>query len=236
MSKIEIPQDSRRQLAHVGVQGIVFAQKPFALDSQVGIITGATKTGKPRNIRKQEQIDAFAKVLSKPLHTPYTMCIASAGTDMRAKYAAAFLLLRGVEVHSKLRRDTNRLSPLWHVVTGSYMDEVRDRGTRPGKRPAMLVLTNITADSSEVKVEKLRDLLELYSDIPRIVTLTGTDPVTFFNTRLDYPLNFGLYLNVASRGMAQNGRPPKEREEREEASPKRPKPGRKPISSATTEI
>ena len=64
---------------------------------------------------------------------------------------------------------------------------------------SMLILSNFNTESTPLKVEKLRDILERYSNIPRIVVLGGIDPFTFFATRLNYPLDACLQLGADNR-------------------------------------
>jgi len=63
----------------------------------------------------------------------------------------------------------------------------------------MLVITNVGVDSSQVKLEKLRDILEKYDSIPRIVVVNGVDPVSFFAERVRLPLKYAFYLSAEQK-------------------------------------
>ena len=63
--------------------------------------------------------------------------------------------------------------------------------------PSLLVITGLTPNSTPVKLEKARDLLEKHSNIPRIVVMAGEDPITFFMTRLYYSVNSIYYHSSA---------------------------------------
>ena len=68
---------------------------------------------------------------------------------------------------------------------------------RTAEKPSLLVLSNVPSNSTNVKLEKLRDILESYSSVPRIVVTTGEDPITFFNQKLFLPLNYACYLTTS---------------------------------------
>jgi hypothetical protein len=82
------------------------------------------------------------------------------------------------------------------MINGSWHDRLRDGAD---DQPSMLIVSNITVNSTNVKLEKLRDLLEMYSHIPRIVVVTGIDPVTFANTKLMMPVSNVLQLATARK-------------------------------------
>lgn len=198
---IKIPDNYIDRLKHTGVQGYVFQHSGLDLTEAAGRIEGLLANGKPKTMSSKLQVSAFKNLCARPLDAPYTYCISSSGTDTRAKYVASYLLYRALKVFETQRTHTNRINPHWHVLTGSYQDELRDKAARVrfGKKPALLVLTNVVSNSSDVKVEKLRDILELHSDVPRVVVITGADPITFFSQRLQYPLNGALYLGKPVR-------------------------------------
>lgn len=234
--RIAIADDQQARLHNAGVQGMVFVQRPIDLEASVGLIEATTVSGRPKIIKSAKQIEAYDHIYKNPFKVPYVMCISSTRTDLRAKYVAAHLLNRAIDAYNVTRYTTTRLLPAWHTLTGSYQDEIRDRiyQTKKGKKPALAVFSNVAANSSEVKLEKLRDLLELYADVPRVVAITGEDPYTFF-ANLHYPLNVGLYLSKGSLGTYQRkGVPPKRPAEEERKTSKPAK--KKPTTSKTSEI
>ena len=87
--------------------------------------------------------------------------------------------------------------PLWHKVYGGYQDTLWDRHS--DEKPSLLIISNVVDGAGNVKIEKTRDLLEMYSHIPRIVVMGGQDPLTFFGTKLYYPINAGLYLGPKNK-------------------------------------
>ncbi len=61
-------------------------------------------------------------------------------------------------------------------------------------KPSLLIISNILGETSNQKVDKLRDCLEYHCNIPKIIICSGIDPISFFNTRLHSPLNGCIYL------------------------------------------
>lgn len=239
---LALNEDDRSLLTHAGVTGMVFVQKSIDLAESCRIIEASTVTGKPKIVKIKEQLEKFQHVMDRPFAAPYTMCINSVGNDIRSKYVAAFLLNRAIKVYGKGKYRSTHSPPQWHTLTGSYADWRRDRcyELRKQPKPAMIVFSNITVDSSEVKMEKLRDLLEQYADVPRIVAITGMDPYSFFAHKLRYKLNVGIDL---SRGSAvavsyrKKGQPPKRRVEDNDDDESETKPAkRQAVTSRTAEL
>lgn len=152
---------------------------------------------KTRRVTKKQQQQALLRVLERPFSAPYLMAISSSPNDGKAKQLAAFLLQNAMRAHmsGKFRSTRGRDMPMWHFLTGSFQDKLRDGEDRP----SMLILSNLTKDSTNVKFEKCRDILEKYNDIPRIIVMTPDDPLTMVNSRLYMPVNVVLHLATARK-------------------------------------
>lgn len=195
LSKIE-----HQQLLKCGVPRNIFSFKPYILDNAITAFTSEVEGIKPKRISTNTQHEYLDKILANPFHNAYLMCICSKPNDNLAKMLAAVVMNKAIKHYLQAIRTENssrskllrqRTLPIWHNVTGSFQDELRDRKEL---RPSMIVLSNITKDSSTIKREKIRDLLEIYSSIPRILVVAGGDPVTFFNEQLMYSLNYALLV------------------------------------------
>ena len=139
-----------------------------------------------------KQFRQLRAILANPLRGSYTLGISSFPSDQRAKHLAMLIMSAAVDHYQQHRRAMgSRSMPMWHRVFGSLGDNLRDKGT---EKPCMLILSNVTTDSSNVKIEKVRDLLEKYSDIPRIVVTAAEPPSKMFGARLHYPMTAGFYL------------------------------------------
>lgn len=105
--------------------------------------------------------------------------------DSKAKYFAAYL----VDLHMKhLGVQAN---PVWATMYSGFDNPYMNNDAA---RPTLLVLSNLTPNSTTLKLEKTRDLIEANPDIPRIVVCAGMDPVSFLTTRLHVPVNGMAYF------------------------------------------
>lgn len=147
---------------------------------------------KQMSVAKQQK--ALETLFDNPLRGCPLTVITSYPTDTRSKMLAANLFAAAIEQWSELSAKSRKgkVMPQWHRLNGSYADPYRD-----GKKdkPSMLILTNVVETSSAVKLEKLRDLLEMYSDIPRVVVMGSTmDPLTFVGSRLYTSVDNAVFL------------------------------------------
>jgi len=144
-----------------------------------------------KHIRVTEQRRVFAQTCKYPTKVPYLYVIGSKTTDAIAKIAA-FCVFKAA-----LAESTQGASPYWHTILGNYQDQLRDdenyRAYTVGT-PSLLVLSNIATNSSSVKFDKVRDLLEMYGNIPRIVIVQGEDPLTFCARHLFVSCNRLMYF------------------------------------------
>lgn len=150
----------------------------------------------PKTVGSGKQLNALEKVFAHPLGN-YVLGISSFPSDVLAKHLAISLMDKACTAWQVSKNKRGKSMPVWHRVYGGYYDTLRDRIS--DDRPSMLVLSNITPDLTNIKLEKIRDLLEKYNDIPRIVVMSGEDPLTFFGNRLHYPINVGILLGPHNR-------------------------------------
>lgn len=147
-----------------------------------------------KTLTVKRQCEVASHYINYPLKRNYILAIGSFPSDLRAKQLAVMLVRNAInQINTK---KINRSYPLWHKIYGNYKDSLRDDANLA---ISMLVLSNVTSDSSQLKIEKLRDLLEQYCNIPRIVVLGGTDPITFFANKLHLPLTSALYIGADNR-------------------------------------
>lgn len=144
----------------------------------------------------QKQLKALESVIENPIRARYTICINSFPSDLYAKYLAVHIFQKAMEAWAR-RHKPGRSLPLWHKVYGGFNDALRDKHT--DELPSLLVISNVNDGSSAYKLEKVRDLLEKFSDVPRIVVTSSRDPITFFATKLHYPVNAGIHLGPNNR-------------------------------------
>lgn len=149
-----------------------------------------------RIISPAKQLKALASIVENPIRASYTACFNSFPSDMLAKHLAVHVFNLACLAWQR-RHKPGRTLPVWHRVFGGLTDGMRDR--QSDEIPSLLVLSNINDASSAYKLEKVRDLLEKYSHVPRIVVTSSRDPLSFFATKLHYPVNAGIHIGPANR-------------------------------------
>lgn len=181
-----------------GLPRDIMRARPYDLQTHTGTIVSEVDGLRTKRIKKQQQIEHYLDLCARPFQSPYVAVFSARPNDLKAKLAAARLMECGIkqQIKGESKAARGKHFPLWHTINGSFADRLRDGAE---ERPSMLILSNITVDSTNVKIEKLRDLIEQFNHIPRIIVLTGTDPVTFANSRLYSALNHCLYLSTAKK-------------------------------------
>lgn len=197
---IRLGAQLNKHLVSRGMPRDVMRNRPFVLNDYTSTFTSEVDGMKPKRVTKLSQLEHWNNLLEKPFATPYLYIISSSPNDGKAKQAAAYFMEQASrkQLAGKFPRSTRgRQTPLWHMITGSFQDRLRDGVSHD--QPSMLIISNVTVNSSNVKLEKLRDLLEQFNHIPRVVVYTGEDPVTFANTKLFLPVNHVLNIATARK-------------------------------------
>ena len=190
------------RLQGVDYQCLLGARNNFDVDSAIVRIKSELDDLTVKGISPKRQAGWINMLLEQPLRSNPVIAISSYPSDLRAKLLASQFMHKAIafQQDATRRRYTQKDFPLWHRVYGGYKDELRD-GDK--KNPSMLIITNVSDDSTQIKVEKVRDLLEMYDRIPRIVVLGGSNPMTFFANRLHYPLKYAMYLGLERKGTSE---------------------------------
>lgn len=199
MKQIKLGHTLVKHLVNRGLPRDILRMRPFDLSQHTVSITSEVEGMKTKKVLKNAQLEQFEHMLEKPFSKPLVYVMSSSPNDGKAKQAAAYMMEQATkgQLSGTYGRSTRgRQSPLWHMINGSWHDRLRDGAD---DQPSMLILSNITVNSTNVKLEKLRDLLEMYNHIPRIVVVTGIDPVTFANTKLMMPVSNVLQLATARK-------------------------------------
>lgn len=190
---IEIPKEEKvisKLLITRGLPKQVLSSKSFILSDSLCSFTSEVEGLKPRRISKEKQIAFIQKVLENPFFAPYIMCISSNPNDLKAKQLAAFIMARAIKLQPSIKKLSQKELPIWHTLSGGFKNPLIDS---PNKA-SLLIISNAPSNATNVKMESLRDALESYNNIPRIVITTGTDPVTLFNSTLHLHLNMCAML------------------------------------------
>lgn len=160
---------------------VLFAQHPEDITRHINLIevpkdTGSTVVDKKKQVAA---VESFQRTIcSKRINNAPFLLIASRSFDFVAmQYALAII--------GHLVSNAGH-SFYWHSLYGNTRDKLRDtEGTPPELKDChLLVLSNLAENSTAMKTEKARDLLNMYSNIPRILTVGGVDPVQYAKHQL----------------------------------------------------
>lgn len=182
--KIRLQDSHKSALLGRGVNPLAFSVKPFAL--KPATFTSHVPGLKAKMVEADTQLNWFQQMLSD-LDSPWCFCISSEPNDRMAKAAAAFLMQNYL-----IKRPNS--NPMWHDLMGGFNNPLVDP---TGSNPKFIVINNVLSTSTPVKLEKLRDILEYRASVPRVIITSGTDPFSFFNTYIKYPLTGCLYLKTS---------------------------------------
>lgn len=179
---INIPKTSRSRSV---VPGHVFRQVAFKWTPSAFAVEYEKFDGKL--VTEKPQYDSLATFTANPaMKGIYS--VSGNPDDMMAKYFAGYL----VHLHMVATPSAN---VVWHPIYGGFDNKLLEN---PVQGITMLVLTNLTPNATPVKLEKARDLLEYYSDIPRVVVSAGTDPMSFMCGKLYLPIHALAYFHGRS--------------------------------------
>ena len=181
--KIKLDQSMVPLLRSQGMNWAASAQKPFDLSPTS--FTATVEGLKPRSFPRAKQLAFIQSFLESP-HGPGCFGLASNPTDGKAKLLAAWMM----QHHYRSGGTVSK----WYDVTGGFDCPLLEEKANI----SLLVLNNVAPDSSQTKKEKLRDLLEVYADIPKIVVVNGCDPFTFFTVHMRMALQGLCYMTNAS--------------------------------------
>lgn len=137
---------------------------------------------KIKEIKINEMRRCYKRLIAKPFSSDYVVAISSTPTDKQAMTMASEIFKSALEEEKPGRRTI--------CMNSSY----REWWDKKGKI-GLLMIWNITADSTPFRLERVRDMLTTYSDIPRIVVVGGTDGLTFFDTKLYHPLTACIHFS-----------------------------------------
>lgn len=135
-----------------------------------------------RIVDETVQLDSYNRFIEDP-KLPVVYVVSGNPDDGRAKLFAAHL----VQLHMKA---TKYPKVLWHSVMSNFQNPMLE----PPHEPSMLVVTNLSPVATQAKLDKTRDILERFPDIPVVLVVAGEDPISFMATRLYARVNSLAYF------------------------------------------
>jgi hypothetical protein len=196
----------KRILEKSGVPHSAFLRSNASLniDESVAKIECELHGTKLRKVSTSRQVTNFLKLWENPLRGSPLFVISSYPTDIRAKQVALAIMSKGMTQFYNKKQDNKvlikRAPPVWHNVMGGFKDKYLD--SESSVLPSMMILTNVTEDATQVKLEKLRDLIVKFDSIPRVVVTCAADPLTFMLGKLRHHCDGSLYLSPDDRTVS----------------------------------
>ncbi len=139
-------------------------------------------------------------LLHEPLSKPRLILITSDHGELMPRGLALEIVRSMLALHLEQARngETSYLAPRWHTLYGGRFDSLRDGQERSldEGRPCALILDNIQIDMQPDKGDRMRDLLRIYEDQPRIVIAIGCNPHEFVQRRRISEPDMCFYLRA----------------------------------------
>lgn len=165
--RIQVPKNERL----VGIiPGSVWAQQPFKYTANIFEPSSERFDKKPVPPSVQARsLQDFAQDTKAPI----VYCISGTPDDSRARYFAAYLTYLHMQQVKNAR-------PVWLPVFSGGRQEPDPL------EPTLLTIYNVAANSTAFKLDRVRDLLTQYDYIPRLLIVSGEDPISFMRARLHH--------------------------------------------------
>lgn len=173
-----------------GLDRLVLANKrsTFFLDEAIVPYKPKVESAKVVTQGAAKQMEVCRRLLDHPLRSAGVFVLNSFPTDLRAKMLASCVMSCAIENwrDMDIRKRKGKSLPMWIRVLGhGEFDQIKNIKEA---NPSMLIISNVNDESSANKVERLRDILDVFDNIPRIVVTAGSDPITFMMKRVYYPI------------------------------------------------
>jgi hypothetical protein len=166
------PQDYFRERG-VDLPQVIWREAPFKFAPEAFGITHPKL--EDRIFHASEQESSLAKFLADP-HEPIVYGVGSAPSDAKAKLFAAYLTQKFLEI----AHPSNTVA--W-VSSGLFVHSERFKEAFH-RNPSLLIVTGLSPNSSSYKLDVVSELLDHHSNIPRIIVVSGEDPISFMYGRM----------------------------------------------------
>lgn len=170
--------------------------RSFELDDHLTTVQWQkTERSKPRIIHRRDQNEMLETTLKHPLKGSYLYLMGTDSNESRMQSVALTIFREAYRQHLNDPLSFP-VAPYWHPVYGGFEDKLRDdKNFREGVgHVSMLILDNVAVNSTASKVEKVRDLVRMYEEVPRIVLVSGMNPMEFASKTLHMRPHRVLYL------------------------------------------
>lgn len=181
MSEVSLPRKFVIKEEGFLQRGIVLPESTFRLGDvkyapRTFVVGGPNSRMKEKTYTKEVQDQSMRGFLHNP-NQPIVYGVASQSDHAHSLLVTAFL----VQEFMRLTHASNRI--VWlrghQLFNPPHIPE----------NTSLLVLTGLTPNTPKYTLDKVTNLLDKWDNIPRIVSITGEDPITFFALSLYYRLD-----------------------------------------------
>lgn len=171
---------SKSQTLQSIIPGRVWAIPAFEFD---GIsFTPSTDMLNPKIYGRKVQEQSLGLFIKKP-NRPQTYICSSQPDDSHASLLAAFL----VEQHIKKVKNNN---VVWEHLNTFYNSQL---SLDQSAKPTMLVISTCYENMTFSRIERVRDIVNAFYDIPKIIVASGIDPISLAAYKLHIPVHAIYY-------------------------------------------
>ena len=162
------------------IPGRVWAVRPFEFDGSS--FTPSTDMLNPKIYGRKIQEQSLGLFIKKP-NRPQTYICSSQPDDSHASLLAAFL----VEQHLNKVKTSN---VIWEQLNCFHQSQL---SLDQSAKPTMIVISTCYADMSFSRIERVRDIIHAFYDIPKIIVASGIDPISLAAYKLHIPVHAIYY-------------------------------------------
>lgn len=157
----------------LNIQESIYRHNDLKYEPRTFVVGGPNSRMREKKYARDVQDVSLQGFLQNP-HQPIVYGVASQSDHTISLFFAAYL----TQEFLRLTHQSNR-------VEWMRPHELFQRKNIPDTT-TLLVITGLSPASSKTTLERVATLLDQWDHIPRIVSITGDDPITFFNTSLYY--------------------------------------------------
>lgn len=192
---------AKNTLLNLGVPISAFSNTQFSLNECVCKVSANVRMVNARKLSVDRQLCKFNSVYGSILDTNYIAVLSSFPSDTVSRHVALSMLSASYVQFLKHKRERDKRfkflgPPTWHRIYNTYKSPMIDTK----RNCCFLVISGVSSDSTQLKKDKLRDILEAYDHVPRVVVTSSIDPVSFC-AESHINANVYLYLGPVDRDV-----------------------------------
>lgn len=156
------------------------------------------KRTKTIRVSKEQQLQFLEEVLDDLNPQERRIFILSGVTDFeKTRFLIFWLSLVRIASNLKKSKSKNTDYPLWWYVKGGFDDRLRDDAEFKvtSGTPPVLILDGLTEKSSNPRIEKFVDLINMFSTSDIFILAAGNNPLTVAGKTLNTSCHGCLYLD-----------------------------------------